>query len=963
MRKRIAAVCENSHQIRKRKRVYNNEKKPQQKSVSSTDSSESNEELSDSQECSSPERKVKNPENSSFFDDGSPKPEYILSRDLVNGTILTDIAQKRWRIGKPIGKGSFGEIFLASDEINTPVTSSNAKYVVKIEPHSNGPLFVEIHCLLNTTSKQSDSTDVPLPGLPNYIASGSHYFRETRYRFLVIPRFDRDLRSLIKHRKVDQKSLITLAIQIIDVLEMLHDKGYCHSDIKAENLMISKCTTKKQKFVVKPEVLEENGSRFRSRKQKTSSSDSDSEDVVDNYSEDEGNCSQSESVSDDDLESGSSSDNYKTPISRRNRPKLLVEYGGSNPVRSCRVNNGRSREQKTGTPSSIYQEMVSSHYLRPSKRISYSEFFLDDQPLKAPSSQYNSISNNTAATANNTQYEMVTEERIFLIDFGLASKFIDSSGVHRPFFTDQRRAHDGTLEFTSRDAHLGAHSRRSDLECFGYNLIFWSEGYLPWKEYASQQQLEKVHWMKEYLMKDVREMLNHIYGKSVPKYLGEYMHYVGKLGYQERPDYDKCKQMFLREYKNLGYDVSKMSLKSEDIAKNALRVLENNNFCELKHIKSIMKNLGVIMPLTLEPSSASRISPKSLRSKSDKKEHRNSKGEKKNGEKKKKFSWTEILSQDPDQIARERAEKEFERDINETPLIKYTGKPTYAILDIERRLKMKSEQSQCENITDTEVLLEGYNRPMMEILKKKQASQMAELDNEAVAKKKSKPHCEVTKESKVRGRPRKVPKVKPESTVASTFTTTDESSSSSDSSAVNSPYKVENFGSSMEGVDSSSSGSTSDEHSSPVKTRHNAKPNGMKVVKTNPNCLYSGMNGGGGGNGMSVNSHHHSTDETDGKLIGARRRKRNVPKKSNGGVTKVIRKIKSPNSRNRIKRERFSNDYFYDYEVANYTSDDNVDDDDDDEFIPNNMRASHFEIEVGLASGRHYKKGVRRGGF
>lgn len=54
-----------------------------------------------------------------------------------------------------LGKGSFGEIFLASDEINTPVTSSNAKYVVKIEPHSNGPLFVEIHCLLNTTSKQS----------------------------------------------------------------------------------------------------------------------------------------------------------------------------------------------------------------------------------------------------------------------------------------------------------------------------------------------------------------------------------------------------------------------------------------------------------------------------------------------------------------------------------------------------------------------------------------------------------------------------------------------------------------------------------------------------------------------------------------------------------------------------------------------------------------------------------------
>lgn len=248
------------------------------------------------------------------------------------------------------------------------------------------------------------------------------------------------------------------------------------------------------------------------------------------------------------------------------------------------------------------------------------------------------------------------------------------------------------------------------------------------------------------------------------------------------------------------------------------------------------------------------------------------------------------MSQDPDQIARERAEKEFERDANETPLIKYTGNPTYAILDIERQLKIKSEQSQCENITDSEILLEGYNRPMMEVLRKKRASQSAPLtvesEPEVVARKKSKIHsvngdnATPTVTHKVRGRPRKLNKMTNESTTASTFTTTDESSSSSEISAVNSPYKVENFGSSMEGMDSS--GSASDEFSS-VKTRHNSKPNGVKVVKTNPNCLYSGINGNS--NGVRINP-HHSTDENDEKLIGARRRKRNVPKKSNGGVTK-----------------------------------------------------------------------------
>lgn len=53
-----------------------------------------------------------------------------------------------------IGKGNFGEIFLASDNSSIPVTNENAKFVVKIEPHSNGPLFVEIHCLMNTAKDE-----------------------------------------------------------------------------------------------------------------------------------------------------------------------------------------------------------------------------------------------------------------------------------------------------------------------------------------------------------------------------------------------------------------------------------------------------------------------------------------------------------------------------------------------------------------------------------------------------------------------------------------------------------------------------------------------------------------------------------------------------------------------------------------------------------------------------------------
>lgn len=77
------------------------------------------------------------------------KEEFVLTREIADNAVLSDIAGNKWRLGAPIGKGSFGEIFLASNNIARPVDVKTAHFVTKIEPHSNGPLFVEIHCLLN----------------------------------------------------------------------------------------------------------------------------------------------------------------------------------------------------------------------------------------------------------------------------------------------------------------------------------------------------------------------------------------------------------------------------------------------------------------------------------------------------------------------------------------------------------------------------------------------------------------------------------------------------------------------------------------------------------------------------------------------------------------------------------------------------------------------------------------------
>lgn len=43
-----------------------------------------------------------------------------------------------------------------------------------------------------------------------------------------------------------------------------------------------------------------------------------------------------------------------------------------------------------------------------------------------------------------------TEDQVYLVDFGLATRY--TTGELKP---DPKRAHNGTIEYTSRDAHLG----------------------------------------------------------------------------------------------------------------------------------------------------------------------------------------------------------------------------------------------------------------------------------------------------------------------------------------------------------------------------------------------------------------------------------------------------------------------------------------------------------------------------
>ncbi|XP_050079999.1 uncharacterized protein LOC126567760 [Anopheles maculipalpis] len=705
------------------------------------------------------------------FEPSSPNisaSEFELSKEFVDGTLLMDLTLKQWRIGKPIGKGSFGEIFLASDDINTPVTSENAKYVVKIEPHSNGPLFVEIHCLLNT-AKRTETNVIP-PGMPEYIASGSHLFGDVRYRFLILKRYQRDLHSLIKNKRVNPKSIPVIACQILDVLEHLHDQGYVHSDIKAENLMIG--TVEEVATLNGQNGMDDNPHHRTngvvtlpegkaSRRGKKASAEllingGGAATVQENglyYHQEQEMCTRGRNLrplktvtyrdlSDEDERSGSAGGSTAAAVASRSRANLPKRRGRKRKEDSsfsCSISPRRSgyEELKAATEEAHWQEL---------KRAALP---------KAP-----------------VEVQMPAEERIHLIDFGLASKFVDSTDRHRPFCMDQRRAHDGTLEFTSRDAHMGAHARRSDLECLGYNLVYWSRGFLPWKDEKLLNQPEQVHRMKEYFMIDVREMLRLIYGDDCPAYLGEFLAYVGKLTYDERPDYQYCKSLFYKELKRLGCPVSRAQPLRLDV--NAIvqfsEPLTAQDEAEItnkiNHVKSLMK-LGALIPYRESTLHSKASSPKNLRSKRSDANGRNSLALAASTtttpttttvtdggaaatvaasvpnatttvctrKKEKQFSCEEIFATDADQIARDRAEKEFLRaEKMEETVIRYTGKPTYAIQELLERKSRGHSLGGGLEYTESEGYIKGYTKPMMDILRKRQSQlflQIAEMNTTA----------------------------------------------------------------------------------------------------------------------------------------------------------------------------------------------------------------------------------------
>ncbi|OIT29253.1 PREDICTED: casein kinase 1-like protein 2 [Nicotiana attenuata] len=130
--------------------------------------------------------------------------------------------------------------------------------------------------------------------------------------------------------------------------------------------------------------------------------------------------------------------------------------------------------------------------------------------------------------------------QVYMIDFGLAKKYRDSS-THQHIPYRENKNLTGTARYASMNTHLGIEqSRRDDLESLGYVLMYFLRGSLPWQGLKAGTKKQKYEKISEKKVSTSIETLC----RGYPAEFASYFHYCRSLRFDDKPDYAYLKRIF-----------------------------------------------------------------------------------------------------------------------------------------------------------------------------------------------------------------------------------------------------------------------------------------------------------------------------------------------------------------------------------------------------------------------------------
>ncbi len=148
------------------------------------------------------------------------RTQYI-NKDSVNKLLL-----EYYIITERIGKGSFGEVYLAEDK-------KDRLYALKIEDKHTNKTKLEKEYKVYRALKDNNVQNVP---------KLFRFIKTEDYNILVMELLGPSLEELLNiyERKLNLYSVLNLGYSIIDSMEAFHETGYVHRDIKPNNFLIGR---------------------------------------------------------------------------------------------------------------------------------------------------------------------------------------------------------------------------------------------------------------------------------------------------------------------------------------------------------------------------------------------------------------------------------------------------------------------------------------------------------------------------------------------------------------------------------------------------------------------------------------------------------------------------------------------------------------------------------------------------
>jgi serine/threonine protein kinase len=165
--------------------------------------------------------------------------------DDLKKLIGSEIGQ--YTITRYISSGSFGDVFEAKDRSGQYVA---LKIPIENDERHGLKLLLEEVKVYNQLNKENESTD------QSTYPIGISNIKVIKYndkKVLVMDLLGMSLETLLQKSKAKRfrlKTIILIAIQLLDIMKFIHSKGYIHRDIKPDNFVIGTQTNSNKLYCI-----------------------------------------------------------------------------------------------------------------------------------------------------------------------------------------------------------------------------------------------------------------------------------------------------------------------------------------------------------------------------------------------------------------------------------------------------------------------------------------------------------------------------------------------------------------------------------------------------------------------------------------------------------------------------------------------------------------------------------------